>query len=131
MNILLWILQILLAVHTLTGAVWKFSNSEQTVASLSAIPHAVWMTLSIIELLCAVAFILPAFKKSLGKFAPIAAICIAVEMLLFTVINISSENTNSSEIIYWIVVAVVCAFIAYGRFVLKPIQENNVKAENQ
>jgi hypothetical protein len=31
MNILLWILQILLALHTIVGAVWKFLNSEQTV----------------------------------------------------------------------------------------------------
>lgn len=42
MNILLWVLQILLALHTVIGAVWKFSNSEQTVRSLNAIPHGVW-----------------------------------------------------------------------------------------
>ena len=47
MNILLWILQILLALHTTMGAVWKFSNSEQTVHSLSAIPHGVWLTMSL------------------------------------------------------------------------------------
>ena len=31
MNVLLWILQILLALHTVTGAVWKFFNSEHSV----------------------------------------------------------------------------------------------------
>jgi hypothetical protein len=42
MNILLWILQILLALHTAMGAVWKFSHSaEQTMPSLKAIPHGV------------------------------------------------------------------------------------------
>ena len=46
MNILLWVLQILLALHTAMGAVWKFSNSEQTVPSLKAIPHGAWLTLS-------------------------------------------------------------------------------------
>jgi len=29
MNILLWTFQVLLALHTAIGAVWKFSNSEQ------------------------------------------------------------------------------------------------------
>ena len=51
MNILLWVLQILLALHTAIGAVWKFFNSEQTVPSLKAIPHGVWLSLSVIEIL--------------------------------------------------------------------------------
>lgn len=42
MHILLWGLQILIAIHTAIGAVWKFSNSpEQTMPSLSAIPQSV------------------------------------------------------------------------------------------
>lgn len=123
MNILLWILQVLLALHTLTGALWKFSNSEQTVISLSAIPHGIWMTLSIIEFLCVGALLLPAIKKSWGKLAPIAAICIMVEMLSFCIIHFASGYSNLSEIVYWLIVAVICGFIAYGRFSLKPIQQ--------
>ena len=62
MNILLWVLQILLALHTVMGAVWKFSNSaEQTVPSLKAIPHGVWLAMSVFELLCSLGLILPAF----------------------------------------------------------------------
>jgi hypothetical protein len=52
-------------------------HSEQTVPSLSAIPHGVWLAMSVVDLLCSVALIL--------------------------------------------VVAAVCAFIVYGRFVLKPL----------
>lgn len=55
MNIFLWVLQILLALHTAIGAVWKFSNPAQTVPSLSAIPNGVWLAMSVVELLCAVA----------------------------------------------------------------------------
>lgn len=44
MNIFLWTLQILMALHTLMGAVWKFSNSvENTMPSLKAIPNGVWL----------------------------------------------------------------------------------------
>jgi hypothetical protein len=57
MNILLWVLQILIAAHTAIGAVWKFSNSEQTVPSLKAIPHQVWLGMSVFELLCSVGLI--------------------------------------------------------------------------
>lgn len=120
MNILLWILQVLLAFHTAIGAVWKFSNSEQTVPALSAIPHGVWLGLSGVELLCAVGLVLPAFYRPLGRATPIAALVIAVEMLLFTALFFLSGGANYGHVGYWLVVAAICGFIAYGRLKLKP-----------
>lgn len=120
MNILLWVLQVLLALHTAMGAVWKFSNPEQTVPSLKAIPHGAWLAMSVIELLCTLGLLLPAVNKNLGILAPIAAACIAAEMLLFCGVHLLSGDANHGPMIYWLVVAAICAFIAYGRFVLKP-----------
>jgi hypothetical protein len=132
MNVLLWILQILLALHTGIGAIWKFSNPAQTVPSLQAIPHGLWLTLSVMELLSSLALILPAFSKKLGILAPIAATFIAAEMLLFSGLFIFSANTDYGHLIYWLVVAVLCAFIAYGRFVLKPFKRiKNEKSFNK
>jgi xanthine/uracil/vitamin C permease (AzgA family) len=121
MNILLWVLQTLLALHTAIGAVWKLSNSEQAVPSLKAIPHGIWLGMSAVELLCSLALILSAFYKPLAFLAPLAAIVIAAEMLLFCGLHIASGDQNYGPMIYWLVVAAVCAFIAYGRFVLKPL----------
>ena len=83
MNILLWVLQVLLALHTAMGAVWKISHSEQTVPSLSAIPHGAWLSLAVIELVCCLALVVPGFYRPLAMLVPIAAACIAAEMLLF------------------------------------------------
>ena len=121
MNLLLWILQGLLALHTLMGAVWKFSNSAQSVGSLKAIPHGVWLALSVIEIACAVCLVLPAVKRSLAVLAPAAALVIAAEMLLFVGVHLSSGAGKNGQMLYWLVVAVFCAFIAYGRLVLKPL----------
>jgi hypothetical protein len=121
MNALLWTLQVLLALHTVMGSVWKLSNSEQAVPSLSALPHGVWLALSGVELLCSVGLVLPAFRQSLAILAPIAAVCIAAEMLLFSGLHVQSGDKNYGPMIYWLVVAAVCAFVAYGRFVLKPL----------
>lgn len=121
MNVLLWVLQALLALHTITGAVWKFSNSEEAVPSLAALPHGVWLALSVIELLCAVGLLLPAISKRLGVLAPVAAACIGAEMLLFCVVHVISGEADYSPMVYWLVVAAFCAFIAYGRFALRPI----------
>ena len=131
MNILLWILQILLALHTTAGAMWKFFNAEQTVPSLKAIPHGVWLGMSGVELLCAVGLILPAFSKRLSIAAPVAAICIAAEMLLFSGLHLASGNPDRGELAYWLVVAAVCAFVAYGRFVLRPVPARHLAASRQ
>jgi hypothetical protein len=118
MNILLWILQALLALHTVVGAVWKFSNAPPA-PSLGAIPHGAWLALSVIEILCAIALVVPALRGSIAVVAPIAAACIAIEMLVFCVLHMTSGDPNTGPLIYWLVVAILCAFIAYGRFVLK------------
>jgi len=122
MNISLWVLQVLLALHTIMGAVWKFKNTaEQTMPSLKAIPPGAWTALSFAEILCSVALVLPALYKPLGILAPIAALGIAAEMLLFTGLHFASGNKEFGPVIYWLVVAGVCGFIAYGRLVLQPI----------
>jgi hypothetical protein len=121
MNILLWLLQFLLALHTIVGAIWKFSNSEQTVPSLRTIPHAIWMAMIVFELLCSVSLILPAFNKRLAILAPTAAACIAAEMLLFAALHISSGSPGYNQMIYWLVVAAICGFLVYGRLVLSPL----------
>jgi DoxX-like family len=121
MNILLWVLQILLALHTAVGAVWKLSHSaEQTMPSLKAIPPGVWLAMSALELLCSLGLILPAFSAPLAILAPIAAACIVAEMLLFSALHIRSGDANRGPLIYWLVVAAICVFIVYGRFVLRP-----------
>jgi DoxX-like family len=121
MNILLWVLQILIALHTAIGAVWKFSNSEQSVPTLKAIPHGMWLGLSVFELLCSVCLIVPAISNPLGMLAPIGAAGIAAEMLLFSWLHVRSGATKHGPMVYWLVVAAICAFIAYGRFVLSPL----------
>ena len=121
MNIFFWVLQIVLALHTTMGAIWKFSNSEQTVPSLKAIPHGAWLAMSVFELLCSLGLILPVFNKSLSILAPIAAACIAAEMLLFAGLHVYSGDPKHGPMIYWLIVAAICAFTAYGRFVLKPL----------
>jgi hypothetical protein len=121
MNILLWVLQVLLALHTAMGAVWKLSNPEQTVAPLSALPHPAWLALAALELLCVLGLILPVIKR-LGFLAPVAAAFVASEMLLYCGLFLYSGSAAYGLLAYWLVVAVFSAFIAYGRSVLKPIK---------
>jgi hypothetical protein len=121
-NVLLSILEVLLALHTAVGAVWKWSNSERTMPSLGAIPHGVWLSMSVLELLCAVALIVPLFERRTAILAPVAATFVAAEMLFFSGVHLASGSTSVGPVIYWLTVAAISAFIVYGRLVLRPIR---------
>jgi heme/copper-type cytochrome/quinol oxidase subunit 4 len=113
-NIALWIFRLLLSLHTVTGAVWKFSNSEQTVPSLKALPHGVWLGLSVLELLVAVGLVVPARNVQLAKVAPIAALALVAEMLLFCALHLGSGQSEHGEMVYWLVVALMAGLVAAG-----------------
>lgn len=120
MNIALWILQVLLAMHTAMGAVWKLSHSEQTVASLAALPHAVWLGLSGLEVIAAIALLLPALGRRFALAAPLGAAIVMFEMLLFTVVHLASGASEHGEVAYWLVVAALSGFLAFGRLSRSP-----------
>lgn len=123
MNILLWVLQTLLAVHTAIGAAWKFSQSPAaTMPSLAVIPNGIWQAMSMFELVCSLLLLLPAINKRLGILTPLAALSIAVEMLVFCGLHLAAGAPDYGPMIYWLVAAAVCVFIAYGRYKLKPIK---------
>ncbi len=116
MKIFLWTLQFFLAFHTLTGAIWKFSNPvAEGVPTLSAITQMGWLTLGAMELICTVLFFLPLWRKRFMPLAAFAALLIAVEMVLFTVIHTASSPSEYGSVIYWLVTAAVATLLAYFR----------------
>lgn len=121
MNIALWILQIFLALHTLVGAGWKLGNSSMSIPSLKAIPHGLWLALIGFEVVCALGLVVPALLRNVGYLVPIAAVGIALEMLMFCMLHIVSDETQNGPMVYWAVVIAVCAVVAFGRAVLAPL----------
>ena len=122
MNIVLWILQILMAAHTLIGGLWKFSNPVAELPSLAVIPQWLWLAIGVLEIFFALGLILPLFKKSLGQIISVAALAIVAEMFLFTGLHLASGSNDKTQISYWLVVAAICGFISFARFKLKPIR---------
>jgi uncharacterized membrane protein len=121
MNALLWTLQILLALHTVIGAFWKLSHSAQTIPTLQAIPHGAWLAMIVFELLCSIGLLLPALRPRSAFLAQLAALCIAAEMLLFCALHVRAGSGWDSQMIYWTAVATVCAVIAIGRWMRRPL----------
>jgi hypothetical protein len=84
------------------------------------------MSMVALDLVCAIALVVPLFEKRAAILAPIAAALIAVEMFYFSGVDLASGSPSIGPVIYWLVVAAVCAFIVYGRLVRAPIRQNKL-----
>lgn len=122
MNILLWVLQILAATLYAASGVMKvfmFDKISGEVQSFGALPREAWMTLGILELVCAVGLIVPSVLRWRPGLTAVAATVLAVESLVF--IGVHARYGEITPIIMSGVLGLLMTFIAYGRMVLKPI----------
>jgi uncharacterized membrane protein YphA (DoxX/SURF4 family) len=108
MNILLWVLQILLALYYAMGGRYQLNTKKLPGAWLKAWPKPVWICLGVLQILFAVGLVVP-------KLAPIAAICVVVQTLLVGV-----RFTKFPGLLWLMVPALLALFVAYGRIVLQP-----------
>ena len=122
MNILLWVMQILAAlVYAASGImkVFMFDNISGEVASFGALPREVWMALGIIELVCVVGLIVPAALRWRPTLTVVAAAILALESIVF--VGVHAQYGETGSIVMSVVLGLLMAFIAYGRWVLKPL----------
>lgn len=122
MNVLLWMLQILAAL--LFGAsggmkLFMIDTMSEEVPTFGALPREVWMALGALELIGAVALILPSVCRWRPKLTVVAAAVLAIESLLF--IWVHARYDEIVPIVVSGVLGLVMAFLAYGRWVLRPI----------
>jgi uncharacterized membrane protein len=122
MNILLWILQGFAALLYGSSGVMKafmFDKVSKDVPSFGALPKEAWFALGILELVCTVGLIVPAAFRWKPGLTGVAAAVLAVESLVFIGVHVKYREVPA--IVMCVVLGLLMAFIAYGRFVLKPI----------
>jgi hypothetical protein len=122
MNVLLWVLQCLAALMYGASGVMKvfmFDSISEQVPSFGALPREAWMALGILELICVVGLIAPAALHWRPQVTILAAAVLAIESLVFIGVHVKYHE-NASMIMSG-VLGLLMAFIAYGRWALKPI----------
>jgi uncharacterized membrane protein YphA (DoxX/SURF4 family) len=120
MNILLWVLQVLLAVAFLAHA-WMFLfPPENLVAVMNAfIPPALRLFIGVAEVLAAIGLTLPGFTRILPWLVPSAAAGLMIVMIGAVILHVSRGEV-SSAITTSILFALV-TFVAYMRWKVLPI----------
>lgn len=120
MNIILWILQILLAVQFFWHG-WLFLSPPPELVDImnTNIGPNFRIFLGIAELLGGAGLILPGLTRIMTWLTPLAAACLMIVVGSATVLHLSRGETSSA--IMTAVLFVLCAFVAYIRWKVKPL----------
>ncbi|MGQ0835672.1 MAG: DoxX family protein [Gammaproteobacteria bacterium] len=123
MNVLLWVLQVALAVLYLAGGAYKVFMFDELANHLpGALSRGGWGTLGVLEMLGAVLLVVPAAAKWMPVLTPLAAAALALETLalagLYARYSLQLGVTN--PMVWAVVMGLLAAFVAYGRYALRP-----------
>ena len=123
MNVLLWILQAALAFLYVSGGAYKTFKFEELAQQMPVIPHGGWRALGVLEMLGAVLLIVPAAAKWLPELTPLAASLLALETLVIAALyaRYSLKLAATNPMVWAVVMGLLAAFVAYGRYVLSPL----------
>ena len=123
LHIGLWVAQVLLAAMFLMSGFMKLAQPIDKLSQMlpwaSQVPEALVRFIGLSEVLGAVGLILPSLLRIKPQLTAWAAIGIAVIMLFATFFHLSRGETGA--IVMNIFLALLAAFVAWGRFKKAPI----------
>lgn len=120
MNILLWVIQILLALLFLFGGGVKLVTSAaewqkqaQTLPEAMRFSHAFMMFIGVVEVLGGLGLILPWATRIRKGLTPLAALGLVIVMIGAVVISVQGFGVAAGMLP--LITGLLCAFVAYGR----------------
>ena len=121
MSVILWILQVLLAVLFIFAGVMKFvmSVEEMNAQAPVVMPGLFLHFIGVCEVLGGLGLILPSLLKIKPQLTPLAALGLAMITAGATVTALMGPMKAGA--VFPLIVCLLCLFVAYGRWRLKPI----------
>jgi uncharacterized membrane protein YphA (DoxX/SURF4 family) len=115
MNILLWIIQILLALLFLFSGVTKLYPLMDMTPPPNSINFPIWFLkfIAVCEVLGALGLILPGLLRRNQYLTPLAAIGLLIIMIGAVIATIMGPGLKF--IVIPVITGLLCAFVAYGR----------------
>ena len=124
MNVVLWVLQVALALLSIAGGAYKVFMFDElaNMPAMSALSRGGWGALGVFEMLCAVLLIVPAAAKWMPVLTPLAAAALALESLALAALYAqhSLQLTATNPLVWVVVMGLMAVFVAYGRYALRP-----------
>jgi hypothetical protein len=123
MNVLLWVLQVALAFLYLSGGAYKVFKFDELASHMRALSRGGWRVLGVLEMVGAVLLVVPAVANWMPVVTPLAAAALALETLALAGLyaRYSLKLTATNPMVWAVVMGLLAAFVAYGRYALVPV----------
>jgi hypothetical protein len=123
MNVLLWVLQVVVALLYLAGGGFKTFNPDDVAKQITALQRGAWRAVGVFEVLGAVLVIVPAAANWMPGLTPLAAAALALESLALAAVyaRYSLKLAATNPLVYAVPMALMAALVAYGRYALSPL----------
>jgi uncharacterized membrane protein len=125
-NIVLWVLQVLLGIYFLFVGVTHFIIPPGLPAPMSwmyELSPGLHYISGIAEILGGLGLILPGLVKRYTYLTPLAALGLVLVMIGAMIFHIT--RGEAQNIFLNVILAVVLAFVAYGRWKLRPLEDRS------
>lgn len=123
MNVLLWVVQVILALLLLAGGGFKVLNPDDVARQIRSVPPAGWRVIGVLEVVGAVLLIVPGVLSWMPALTTFAAAALALENLGLSALygRYSRKLVAANPLVYAVPLALLAAFVAYGRYALSPL----------
>jgi uncharacterized membrane protein YphA (DoxX/SURF4 family) len=119
MNIVLWIIQVLLALLFLFAGVVKLVLPVEEMTKQTALPGLFLRFIGVVEVLGGLGLILPGLLRIKPGLTPLAAVGLLIIIIGATVISLQTGPVALAMIP--LVTGLLLAFVAYGRWRIAPL----------
>lgn len=123
MNIVLWVVQILLALFFLMAGVMKATQPKEKLATnmgwVEDFDGSQVKGIGVLEILGAFGLVLPGLFGILPILTPLAALGLAFTMIGAAITHM--RRNENGYVVFNLIVMAFALFVAYGRFVLLPL----------
>ena len=125
MNIVLWVLQVLLALAFLAhGCLFLFPPAAIVDQMNASFPRWFQLFLGVAEILAAVGLTLPGFTRIQPWLVSCAAAGVMIVMVCATIFHLMRGEVSSA--ITTVVLLAMATFVAYGRWRVAPIRPRRI-----
>jgi hypothetical protein len=123
MNVVLWVVQVALALFYFAGGAYKLFMFDELANHLTGLARGTWGALGVFEMVCAVLLAVPAPGKWAAILPPLAGAALALETLALAGLysRYSLELTAANPLTWALTMGLLVAFVAYGRYAWRPL----------
>jgi hypothetical protein len=123
MSILLWVFQLALALLCVSGGAYKAFQFDVLANQMRALSRGAWRALGVFEIACGILLVVPAALNWMPTLTPLAAAALALENLILSGVyaRYSRKLTAANPLVWSVAMALIAAFVAYGRYAISPL----------